>query len=579
MVAHAESNGEPRFRNTTGQCAPKQDVFHPTQNHCGQVSWPSGGLTLRIIAYSGTCVGLASVISSDPATMSERLNTPARLEAARSKIAELLTTHVEWFCTLNGGDALALRQSELDISVAFGKLILTSWTEKGTRASKILSWEFTDEKLTLIGSRRMGAEHPVIELVPRAAAGAIALTVKRARQQRATQLGELACLVHAGAKLERATLSPGARRGQPGRYARILLRQRHQRIAVTGSVAASKAADADAFLSAALLWFKRTSERARSPYIQQLWLIVEPNLLKSIVQRVAMLRQSLRETIAVYEVDPQLTEMRFVDVPPLEDSWKRKLARFPPVAAGELSKIARRLSDLSPDAIDVVRARHGETIRYFGLPFARVRRLMGSEQLRFGIEGARRRLLDENSEGEWKNLLTELIKHRSANASDHHHVLYRNAAEAWLESLLRRDITRLDPGLIIAPLHAQFRTARGGVLGVRPVDLLALRRDGRLVVIELKVSEAREHVLQGVDYWQRVEAHRRRGHVTRARLFGDRKIGNQAPLVYLVAPTLRVHPSFNTLARSIDPDIEVYRFDINEDWRAEVRVMRRMRVN
>jgi hypothetical protein len=186
--------------------------------------------------------------------------------------------------------------------------------------------------------------------------------------------------------------------------------------------------------------------------------------------------------------------------------------------------------------------------------------------------------LDETTDNEWRNLLTELLEHRTAKASDRHDALYRNAAEAWLESLLRRDITRLDPGLIIAPLHAQFRTARGGVLGVRPIDLLALRQDGRLVVIELKVAEAREHVLQGVDYWQRVEAHRRRGHIARAKLFGDRKISNESPLVYLVAPTLRVHPAFNVLARAIDPDIEIYRFDINEDWRAGVRVMRRMRV-
>ena len=144
---------------------------------------------------------------------------------------------------------------------------------------------------------------------------------------------------------------------------------------------------------------------------------------------------------------------------------------------------------------------------------------------------------------------------------------------------MRRDITRLDPGLLIAPLHAQFRIARGGAATVRPVDLLALRHDGRLAVIELKVSESREHVLQGADYWQRVEAHRRRGHITRAKLFGDRKISNEPPLIYLVAPTLRVHPAFNALARSIAPDIEIYRFDINEDWRSGVRVMRRMRVN
>jgi len=127
-----------------------------------------------------------------------------------------------------------------------------------------------------------------------------------------------------------------------------------------------------------------------------------------------------------------------------------------------------------------------------------------------------------------------------------------------------------------APLHAQFRIARGVTASVRPVDLLALRHDGRLAVIELKVSESREHVLQGADCWQRVEAHRRRGHIARAKLFGDRKISNEPPLIYLVAPTLRVHPAFNTLARSIAADIEIYRFDINEDWRAGIRVMRRV---
>ena len=510
--------------------------------------------------------------------MSERVNTPARLEAARSKIADLLSTHAEWFWRLNGGAPQALRRSELDIAVTHGRLILTSWTEKGTRAWKIFDWELTGEKLTLRVSRRMGAERPLIELVPRAAASAIALSVKTARQQRSAQLGQLACSVQAGARLERAALSPGARRGQPGRYARILLRQKHQRIAVTGSVAASKASDADAFLSSALMWFRRIGERARAPYVQQLWLVVGRDLVKPTVRRVAMFRQGLRAAIAVYEVDEQLTEVKLMDVPAREDLWKRKLARFPPVPAGELSAIAKRLIELVPEAIDVVNARHGETLRYFGLPFARVRRVVGSERLWFGTEGPRQRLLDEKTENEWRELLTELLEHRSAGASDHQHALYRNAAEAWLESLLRRDITRLDPGLIIAPLHAQFRTARGGVLGVRPVDLLALRRDGRLVVIELKVSEAREHVLQGVDYWQRVEAHRRRGHIARAKLFGDRKISNESPLVYLVAPTLRVHPSFNALARSIDQDIELYRFDINEDWRAGVRVMRRMRV-
>lgn len=511
--------------------------------------------------------------------MSERVNTPARAEAARSKIADLLAAHVEWFCTLDGDDSQALRNHELDIGVVGSRLILTSWTEKGTRAWKILAWEYSGDKLTMHASRRMGAERRLIELVPRASASSIALTVKTARLQRALKLGELVAALQPGTKLERASLSPGARRGQPGRYARIVLRQKHQRLAVTGSVASSRASDADAFLSSAIMWFKRVGDRIRSPYLQQLWLVVEADLVKPVVQRVAMLRPSLKETISVFEVDQHLAEMKLSQLPTWDQLWKRRLKRFPPLPVSETSETAKRLMEVSPEAIDVVSARHGETLRYFGMPFARVRSVMGTACLWFGTESSRRRLLEQRTETEFQNLLADLLTHRAREASDHRHALYRNGAESWLESLLRRDITRLDPGLIIAPLHAQFRTARGGVLGVRPVDLLALRQDGRLVVIELKVAEAREHVLQGVDYWQRVEAHRRRGHIARAKLFGERKISNESPLVYLVAPLLRVHPAFTTLARSIAPEIEIYRFDINEDWRAGIRVMRRLRVN
>ncbi len=61
-------------------------------------------------------------------------------------------------------------------------------------------------------------------------------------------------------------------------------------------------------------------------------------------------------------------------------------------------------------------------------------------------------------------------------------------------------------------------------------------------------------------------------------LFADATTTDKPPLVYLVAPTLRFHRAFQTLAHAITPLIEMYRFDINEDWRAGVRVMRRTRV-
>ena len=512
--------------------------------------------------------------------MLEHLRNADLAEAASLRINELIAEHAEWFLAESDGDLHeALKRDEVATTIANGRLILASWTEKGARSWRIMAWEWKAEKLLLQASRRMGAERPLLELIPRASASAVAATVKAARQTRCEQLAQLARALIPSAKVEKATLSPGVRRGQPGRYARIILRLRHERIAVTATVAEVARSDADAFLSAALLWFIRTSERTRPPYLQQLWLILESTGVKPVLDRLVLLRESLKNSICIYEIDHSWAQLAGVPTPERRELWKKRLGRFPPVSEPQTSRSALAIAAQVPEAIDVVQARYGETLRYFGLPFARVRRLLDLERVWFGAEGPLRRTLDESSEYEFANLLDSLREYRAAVAADHHHALYRTASESWLEAMLRRDITKLDPGLIIAPLHAQFRTARGGRLGVRPVDLLALRQDGRLVVIELKVAEDRDHVLQGADYWRRVEAHRRRGHLTRARLFGALKIRDQPPLVYLVAPTLRFHPSFQTLARTIAPDIEIYRFDINEDWRAGVRVMRRMRVN
>lgn len=508
-----------------------------------------------------------------------RLTTSAAAESARRHITALIAQHAEWFCSQTEGNTYALLRNEIEVTVSHGRLILSCWTEKGSKSWRILGWFWNGQTLTLEASQRMGAETPLIELVPRASAKSIAATIKAARQVRCYKLAELASGFQPDTRIERCALSPGIRQGQPGRYARILLRRKQQRIAVTGSVVPLYPASVDAFLCSALLWFQRTANRIKPPYIEQLWLIVSAESLKSTTDRLALLRKSLREITKVFIVDDNLSELVQKTSPERRELWKRKLARFPPVPAANSTPMISQVVSVAPDAIDVVHARHGETLRYFGLPFARVRSLLSAERLWFGIDGAHRRMLDDSTLVAWQNLLTDLQQYRAATATDHRHALYRSASEAWLESLLRKDITRLDPGLIIAPLHAQFRTARGGKLGVRPIDMLALRQDGRLVVIELKVAEDREHVFQGADYWRRVEAHRRRGHIAKAQLFGERQIRDESPLVYLVAPMLRVHPSFPLLARCISSDIEIYRFDINEDWRSGVRVTRRSRVN
>ena len=550
------------------------------------------------------------------------------LEHDETSIREIINAHHDWFMSINGRSPINLTIDEFEFSASPGRLIFSCWTETGSRAWRVKNWHWKGDKLSVQASRRMGAEEVMIELIPQASAKAIVAGIAAARQVRCERLAELVALFVEGVggrglgvdpeqsrktnelpshlsnrtskhlyptpnplhpllnpsvKIERAKLSPGMRRDQPGRYARIVLRLPHERVAVTGTVAESDARNVDSLFSSTLLWFQRMLQTLKRPSLQRLLLVVEREILEAARQRHVLLQASLRERIELCEINDGWTEVTPVKSFERKHLWRKRLARFPPLNEPAPMKHANEILAQLPDAIDMVASRHGQTLRYHGLPFARLRRVMEQERIWFGIEGSRRRQLDVFHQRDWAKLFDDLEVYRNESCRDRRHWLYRASGEAWLESMLRRDITKLDPGLIIAPLHAQFRTSHGGALGygggARPIDLLALRHDGRLVVIELKVTEDREHVFQGVDYWRRVEAHRRRGHISSAKLFGDREISDESPLVYLVAPTLHFHPSFRTLATTIAPDIEIYRFDINEDWRSGVRVVRRERAN
>jgi hypothetical protein len=504
----------------------------------------------------------------------KRLTHTDESEQTWRELVARLDAHGEWFCTARSDSApVPLRKGEWELSAAHGRAHLSYWTERGSLTWRVVAWEWTGERLRLDVTRRMGAERTTLELVPRASVRAGLAAVRAARLRLCEQLAALACTSLTGAQVERVRLSAGARRNEPGRYARIVLRRGRELIAVTGAVVEAQASDADALLTSALIWWTRLQRQARFAGLRRLWLVVARELIEATGERVALLRAEMQCDCTLFARDETWQTLTPTKVPELSSLLAVAPRELRAKQEG-LSETAARIVALAPEAIDVMHARYGETLRFHGLAFARVRRTMGREHVWFGTD-ARRRLLTEANWSELAKLLAELNTHRTPDAPDRRHALYAAAPEAWLESLLRRRITQLDPGLILAPLHAQFRPAQKSSTSARHVDLLALRRDGRLAVIELKVSADATLALQGADYWRRVEAHRRAGHIARARLFGDLKIADEPPLVYLVAPVFRFHRAFQTLARFISPEIELYRFDLNEDWRVGVRVVRR----
>jgi capsular exopolysaccharide synthesis family protein len=73
----------------------------------------------------------------------------------------------------DGRGPVEVNRTEFDFSYAHGRLLFSSWTERGSRVWRINEWSLSGDKLVLQASRRLGAECTTIELVPRASAKAL----------------------------------------------------------------------------------------------------------------------------------------------------------------------------------------------------------------------------------------------------------------------------------------------------------------------------------------------------------------------------------------------------------------------
>ncbi len=143
--------------------------------------------------------------------------------------------------------------------------------------------------------------------------------------------------------------------------------------------------------------------------------------------------------------------------------------------------------------------------------------------------------------------------------------------EAWLEARVRADIESLDATLLRQPVYGQVAQFAGGDRGI--IDLLAVDRDGRLAVIELKVDQDIHLPLQALDYWMRVKWHLDRGEIAGSGHFTGIPLVMEVPRLLLVAPALEFHPSNEIILQFFSAEIPVERIGLGVQWRQELRVM------
>jgi len=487
--------------------------------------------------------------------MDEKLTEP-------DEIVRRLSAHAEWLVVRENGDSSAVNANEIEIGLRHGRMLFGFLDDRGFRLFRMQSCRAGDNELAFDVTAQFGRTREIIRLVPRTSAAELARHLEIARLERAAEIAAAIDRNYDQVKLIRVALN-----AENGRLAEIILEEKGgDRIAVFADV--TESLTAETLLATALLRVDRFRMRSKKR-IAQLWLAGPKKQARALQKLVALLRSGARSDIRVLLLD-QTKDAACIELKNLRltDLWREKPKKLMLPDVIEITDTARRIVAISPDNIDVINSKQGETVRFRGLACARVRNLLGREKAWFGVD-RERRPLTEDTRADLAALIHSLGKYRRADTEYRRHRYFITSPESWLESILRRNIKLLDANLILSPLYNQFRTSND------KIDLLALRRDGRLVIIELKTSPDREMIFQAADYWRKIEMRRRRGNLAKARVFGELEILDKPSLVYCVAPALSFHRDFEYFARKLAPEIELWRFELHEKWREGIKVIAR----
>ena len=480
------------------------------------------------------------------------------------EIRELINGHFEWLVVRNARLSFPINRTEIEIEKRGGKVLLGLPDERGFRSWRVNGFLSSENEIELDVAGAFGKEEEQMRLVPRTSAQTLALEIEIARLKRANEIAEALCADEVKITLSRVALAK-----ENGRIAHIFLKNGADGLnALMADVTGGSTCES--LLASALSWQAKLDLRKKNR-VDKIWIAAATRTARNLQKLLSLLKAPARESIVITEILDKGGEtlVRALPSRPMSSLWRERSKKLSLPASPRPAEIAHGMMDLAPDHTDLIYSNQGETVRFSGLPFARVRTMLGHERAWFGVNKDRSPLTADS----WTalaDLIADLRNYRRADTPNKHHELYRAAPEAWLESILLRNIKLLDANLILSPIYNQFRASND------KIDLLALRRDGRLVIIELKTAPDREVIFQAADYWRKIELQRRRGQLAEANLFDGREIADRPAIIYLAAPAWSFHRDFEFYARMLSKEIELWRFELHENWRHEVKVIARV---
>jgi hypothetical protein len=361
-------------------------------------------------------------------------------------------------------------------------------------------------------------------------------------------------------------------------YARGLVRRGRSAFAVLGVSDQETQGAMDAALTFGLVWLQacREHEAGRS-VVEGLRLYIPVRRSATLQIRLAQLNHDAAkfQLFELDERDEALTEIdpgdygnidtRLVHCPERDQACSR--------FAAAIARVRAQVPQMEVAVLSATEI----AFRLHGLEFARARiaNLPGTlevrEEIVFGVAGFEALLTDETESGFVEFLRTvTLVRKRDGDRRD---PLWRMYPERWLEALVIQDVTALDPRLDAAHVYSQVPAFSAADRAM--IDVLTVTRDRRLAVLELKADEDIHLPLQGLDYWARVLWHQQRREFQRFGYFRGLELAPRPPLLFLVAPSLRVHPAVDTVLRYFSPEIEWELAGVDERWRDGIKVIYR----
>ncbi len=494
------------------------------------------------------------------------LNVAADVSRAHYDL-ELFLTRGEFALYENQRSFRIITPASALAEVSYGKLIFSCWGEGWARSWRVIAYAASTENFALECVKQMGRVRCLVELRRSAS-----VAETESRHEFCERLAALIKAHVSGLEVLQAVTARDDSHHFSGVYTRLLLKERNRILAGIGVSAREPQSEIDGAISAGLIWHDHLQRQQSAG--RRLLIFAPRGKSTTLAARLTALNTD-RIDASLYEVDEAnalLAPLTPFDQGDLMDSLRRSARRA--VWARELepdSELAEAMEAICALAPQAIEAQHqGSAIRFSirGLEFAHLS--VKQRRVDFGIGQGRIRLTEE-TRPQLGQLVAQIISERTTPSPAPNGMMYRAQAERWLESVIRRQVNLLDPTFDARYAYSQVPAYRGEQRGF--IDLLTVTRDGRLAVIELKVAEDVEFAFQGLDYWLRVEWHRKRGDFQRRGYFPNVKLTDETPLLCLVAPLFRFHAATKLIAGCISPRVPFYRIGINDDWRAGVKVL------